>query len=318
MKYSPFFLEHGRHPRTGVQDVQVANESAEAFAKRMEEIRQKAKENLEKVAEEMKKHYDERKSPAREYKAGDKVLLEGTNIKTDRPMKKLDDKRYGPFEVEKKVGRGAYKLKLPKTWRNLHPTFNEYLLTPYKEPEFPTQQKESPPPPDIIDQVPEYEVEEVIDSRKRRGKLEYLVHWKGYPREERTWEPAANLANAEAARKEFHSKNPNAIRGVIFEVNRFQSRPMNPIPPNVIRPRLEDDPEIVTDPEEILSIIKDLKASERLAETDPMGIPKKTVEKPKSILHHSINPEEIEDLVWDQVDHGKWRHELKNIARTRF
>ena len=135
------------------------------------------------------------------------MWLEGTNLTTEQPMQKLDDKRHGPFQIEEKIGKGAYKLKLPKTWRNIHPVFNEFLLSPHKESQFPSQRHPGPPPPEIIDQVPEFEVEYIVDTRKCRGKLEYLVHWKGYPREERTWEPPSNLANAPACIKEFHDKN---------------------------------------------------------------------------------------------------------------
>ena len=35
----------------------------------------------------------------------------------------------------------------------------------------------------------------VLDSRHRYGKLEYLVHWRGYDINERTWEPVENLVN---------------------------------------------------------------------------------------------------------------------------
>ncbi|PFH45171.1 hypothetical protein AMATHDRAFT_162323 [Amanita thiersii Skay4041] len=41
------------------------------------------------------------------------------------------------------------------------------------------------PPPDLVDGAEEYEVEEILDSRVRRGrKLEYLVKWFGYLMEE--------------------------------------------------------------------------------------------------------------------------------------
>jgi len=55
-----------------------------------------------------------------------------------------------------------------------------------------------PPPPVEIDGEEEYEVEEVLDSRRRRGRLEYLVKWKGYDNTEEsmTWEPVANLKNS--------------------------------------------------------------------------------------------------------------------------
>jgi len=71
-----------------------------------------AKESLEHAAEDMKKFYDRKVHPSIDYKKGDLVLLEGTNIRSDRSSKKLGDKRYGPFKVIKKVGSLAYHLKL--------------------------------------------------------------------------------------------------------------------------------------------------------------------------------------------------------------
>ena len=128
-------------------------------------------------------------------------------------MKKLEDKRYGPFTIIKKVGRSAYQLQLPKTWKTLHPVFNEVVLSPYTPPAFPSQQKELPPPPEIINDQEEYIVEEIMDSKLERGKLKYLVKWKGYPREEWTWEPRENLLeHAKASVNAFHRKHPNAPR----------------------------------------------------------------------------------------------------------
>ncbi len=70
-----------------------------------------------------------------------KVWLEGTNLSTDRPMKKLDNKHFGPFKVIKKVGTSSYKLQIPHTWKSIHSVFNEALLTPYHKPQFPTNPK---------------------------------------------------------------------------------------------------------------------------------------------------------------------------------
>lgn len=67
-----------------------------------------------------------------------------------------------------------------------------------------------PPPLDIINNIEEYEVEEIVDSKMYRGKLKYLVHWKGYPIEERTWEPIKNLSNSQEYIDEFHKKHPSA------------------------------------------------------------------------------------------------------------
>jgi hypothetical protein len=40
--------------------------------------------------------------------------------------------------------------------------------------------------------------------------VQYLVHWKGYPREEETWEPVSNITNAKDAVRDFHRAHPNA------------------------------------------------------------------------------------------------------------
>lgn len=39
--------------------------------------------------------------------------------------------------------------------------------------------------------VEEQEVQEIVDSRLRRDKLEYLIHWKGFLREEHEWKKAS-------------------------------------------------------------------------------------------------------------------------------
>lgn len=109
----------------------------------------------------MKEKWDIRKRELVNYNEGDKVWLEAINISTDRPNKNLDNKRYGPFEIVKKVGNSAYKLKLPKAWK-IHPVFNEVLLTPYYMQEFPNQ-KLTRTIPNIM--AIETKVEKILDSR---------------------------------------------------------------------------------------------------------------------------------------------------------
>ena len=60
------------------------------------------------------------------------------------------------------------------------------------------------------DRDEEYEVDAIIDSHIYKGKLQYLVHWKGYDESERTWEPASNLKNSPEIVEQFHKSHPSA------------------------------------------------------------------------------------------------------------
>ncbi|KAF7771107.1 hypothetical protein Agabi119p4_7081 [Agaricus bisporus var. burnettii] len=139
---------------------------------------------------------------------GDKVWLETTNIHSNRPTRKLDHKRYGPFEVLKQIGDRSYKLKLPDTWA-IHDVFHTSLLTKVRDPEFDSQKKPTPPPPDIINEEEEYEVEEIRGHRRKGRGIQFLVHWKGYGNEDDSWIPRSSLENAEEALSEYRAKLPN-------------------------------------------------------------------------------------------------------------
>jgi Chromo (CHRromatin Organisation MOdifier) domain len=103
-------------------------------------------------------------------------------------------------------------LKIPPTW-HVHPVFNESLLTLFQSPSFPSQQRIHPRPPAlIVGQEKEYEIEEIHNSRRCQGCLEFLVHWKGYPDEDNTWEPEKHLENAPQVVKQFYNLHPKATR----------------------------------------------------------------------------------------------------------
>lgn len=134
------------------------------FANRMKKICSEAEAVLKKAADDMKCTYDQKHSPSKDFQVGDRVWLEATHITSDRPTQKLDDKCYSPFTILSKHGESAYKLRLPATWKSIYPIFNECVLTPYAPPQFPSQIRPLPPPPDLIEGVEEQEVQEILDS----------------------------------------------------------------------------------------------------------------------------------------------------------
>ena len=138
---------------------------------------------------------------------GDMVWLLRWHIPTTRPCKKLDYKKLGPFRIVDKVNPVAFRLALPSHYR-IHNVFHASLLELYHPSSIPGRSIE-PPPPVALATGDEYEVETILDSRKSRRNLQYLVLWKGYPISEATWEPARNLLNAPEVVHDFHLRYPH-------------------------------------------------------------------------------------------------------------
>ena len=73
----------------------------------------KAKSTLAKAQEDMTRYYNRCWEPAPEYAQGDRVYLDGSDIQTTWPSKKLAHRFLGPYTVERHVRRYAYHLWLP-------------------------------------------------------------------------------------------------------------------------------------------------------------------------------------------------------------
>ncbi|CAI5947953.1 unnamed protein product [Closterium sp. NIES-65] len=98
----------------------------------------------------------------------------------------------------------TFRLRLPDTWK-LHNAFHVQLLKPYKDPNQQFQGRQLlPPPPVLIQDEPEYEIERVLSHRRRGGKtLEFLIRWKGYDPTEDSWVAEADMGNARRALKDY-------------------------------------------------------------------------------------------------------------------
>jgi len=152
-----------------------------------------------------KEYYDAERKPDRNLQSGDMVWLLPRNIRTTRPCKKLDYKKIGPFKILARIGVSAYKLDLPPSMR-IHNTFHISLLELYRDDKF-SSQRAQPPPPIIIEGEPEYELEQIIDSRLHYGKLQYWAKWTGYPPEhDKVWYPYEDFENAGIAKQQFPQK----------------------------------------------------------------------------------------------------------------
>jgi hypothetical protein len=212
---SPFEVTRSYVPRMGFEQRITKAPAAEKFTSIMQNTLAETKANLEKAQDQMKTQADKHRSIAPKYQIGDKVWLSTDNLKVTRASKKLTERWLGPYDITKTVGDNAVKLHLPKTMR-IHPMVNISRVRPYKEP-LEGQTSIRPGPVKVTeDREIEYEVDHIVNVRKKGQHMEYLVHWKGYTEEDRTWEPKGNLENAKTALDLFHERNPRVNLRMMF------------------------------------------------------------------------------------------------------
>jgi transposase InsO family protein len=212
-KKSPFEITRSYQPRMGFEQRMAKAPAAESFTTAMKDTLAQTKENLEKAQKHMKTQADRHRSAAPEYVIGDKVWLSTDNLRLTRASRKLTEKWLGPYEITKLIGDNAVELRLPKSMR-IHPVVNISRVRPYKE-RLKGQSTFRPGPVQVTeDRELEYEVDHIVDSRLKGNRLEYLVHWKGYSDEDRTWEPLGHLSSAQGTIKDFHKVNPSAPRKI--------------------------------------------------------------------------------------------------------
>ncbi|CAJ0962623.1 unnamed protein product [Ranitomeya imitator] len=211
---TPFFAILGYHssifPRSPV-DVPVP--AVEERLTAMRESLEVLKESLTSAQERYKKSADSFPKPAPMIKVGDSVWLSTKNLRLNISSQKLVQKFIGPFKISSIVSSVACSLKLARNMK-VHPVFHVSLLKPVSPNKF-QGRSVSHPQPVLVDGQEQFLVEEIIDSRIPRNRLQYLIRWQGYPPEEDSWEPMANIcAPQEIA--QFHLRYPEKPAWVVM------------------------------------------------------------------------------------------------------
>uniref|UniRef100_A0A8C7YA87 Gypsy retrotransposon integrase-like protein 1 n=1 Tax=Oryzias sinensis TaxID=183150 RepID=A0A8C7YA87_9TELE len=209
---SPFESSLGYQPPLfPEQEKEATVPSVQHLYRRCRRIWREARAALLRSSAANKRLADRHRLPAPTYAPGQLVLLSTANIKLRTESRKLSPKYIGPFKVERVINPVAVRLRLPRFRMRVHPVFHVSQLKPHVT--SPLQPSPSqPPPPRIIDGQPAWTIRRIMDVRRRGRGLPYLVDWKGYGPEERSWEPTSRMLDKDMLR-EFHRRHPDKPGG---------------------------------------------------------------------------------------------------------
>ena len=111
----------------------------------------------------------------------------------------------GPYKVKELIG-SSYWLELLHTMK-IHNVFHPNLLLKVADNPLPGQ-RNSPLPPTVMDNKEEWEVDNILDAKRGKGKkVVFRVKWKGYD-DDKIWYDAANFDHAQDIVNNFYKQNP--------------------------------------------------------------------------------------------------------------
>uniref|UniRef100_A0A803JWS4 Integrase catalytic domain-containing protein n=1 Tax=Xenopus tropicalis TaxID=8364 RepID=A0A803JWS4_XENTR len=206
---SPFFVVYGLHPKAfsfsgSNSSVPSANSSVLEFS----EIWSSVHDSLSAASLAQEKAANKSRREAPQYKVGDLVWLSTKNIKLKVPSPKLGPRFIGPYPIISIVNPSSVHLQLPPNFKIAN-TFHVSLLKPATN-----TRRLFVPPPLLVEGQPEYEIQEFLDSRLVRGKLQYLTRWKGFGPEENSWVSVEDI-KADCLRRQFHIRFPEKPGGPV-------------------------------------------------------------------------------------------------------
>jgi transposase InsO family protein len=203
--FSPFFLNHGRHPRLPDTLTQPSdNESADQFTKRMHATIAKVTANL-RTAQDRQAVQANKHRRAHTFAVGDLVMLSTKDLHLVGHTK-LSPRYLGPFPVAAVHSPASVRLTMPPSWGRRLTTFHTDQLRPVGQADpalrtpapAPAPAAIRPGPVATLGTAPAWEVESVLrfEHRQHGGRRKvpmYLIRWRGYPLEEATWVVASQF-----------------------------------------------------------------------------------------------------------------------------
>jgi hypothetical protein len=204
---TPFFANYGYHPISQFLHPEgtATSPQGEDYVNKLKESWKDIESSMRLAQEEQARHYDRAHAPT-PFKVGDKVLLSTRNLSSTLRKKKLGPRFTGPFEITHQIGNNAFRLKLPKGSR-IHNVFHASLLKPYEQADF-TRPAVPPPEPIELDGETLYQVEEIVQAKRKKGQVLFEAKWQGYENSRNTWEPLESFATSKGLVRDFYERRP--------------------------------------------------------------------------------------------------------------
>jgi transposase InsO family protein len=207
---SPFEVVHGFRPQLlPLLLNETPSGSAESFSDAMVLRWIEATDSLIAARVRQTHHANKRRrDDAQEFEVGRKAYLSTEELKfPDTISRKFIPRYLGPFPITWANPRTSnYELELLSYLSNIHPRFHASRLAPHypnDDDRFPNRALSLSPPVEVDGSV-EYEVERILLHRRKRGKLEFYIRWKGYGAGDDTWEAEESLLpNAQELLEEY-------------------------------------------------------------------------------------------------------------------
>ena len=214
---SPYEIEFGHQPihhwdwkeRTRTSPTareQMSREEAQNYAKVRHDAVKAATEIAQRgVAQAQERQAQQANKKRREpdFLVGDQVYVTPRGFTTSRPSQKLDQQMYGPYPIIAMKGH-SYQVKLPQ-YMHMHDVFHADRLRKATEPLL--GQAEPEEQPIEVNGNPEWAMNEILDSRIYRGRLQYRASWTGCDPDS-TWYNAHGFMGAPYKVRDYHQAYP--------------------------------------------------------------------------------------------------------------
>ena len=174
-RYSLFFAPYGWNPKAVHynDNEEIGSPVAEEWLNRMVNVYKQIHETLRNINDKYSKLHIEKSD---QFVKEDMVYIDRRNLQI-QGNRSLANKSIGPFPISRVISRHTYEVDLPPKGR-LHKVSHTSLL----KPAFTRSHEQM----DLNEKDIKYDVAQIINSRRRRGVVEYRIRWDRYTEENDT------------------------------------------------------------------------------------------------------------------------------------